>query len=48
MTKKEEEILTTFIKLLPNLTEQEKDHLLHFGEGIAFKVQQEKEKEKTA
>lgn len=37
VSKKEEEILQTIRKLLPMLTDTEKERLLAFGEGIAFK-----------
>ncbi len=46
MSEKEKEILKTFERTIPKMTEIEKERLLAFGEGIAFKTeQQEKEKE---
>lgn len=36
-------ILRTFGKVLPELTDTELDRLLAFGEGMAFKAQQQKE-----
>ncbi len=42
MSEKEKEILETFEKVIPNLTEIEKEKLIAFGEGMAFmKAQQE-------
>jgi hypothetical protein len=40
MSEKEKEILETFGKIIPDLTEIEKERLLAFGEGIAFKNEQ--------
>lgn len=42
MSEKEKEILETFGKVIPELTEQDKERLLWFGEGLAFKVDQPK------
>lgn len=42
MTEKEQKILDTFGKIIPNLSELEKEKLLAFGEGMAFKVNQQK------
>lgn len=39
---KKDRILRTFGKVLPELTDQELDRLLAFGEGMAFKAQQQK------
>jgi hypothetical protein len=39
---KKSKILSTFGKVLPELTEPELDRLLAFGEGMAFKAQQQK------
>ena len=36
------QVLGTFGKILPLMSEQEVDRLLAFGEGLAFKVFQEK------
>lgn len=41
MTKKEREILKVFGKAIPGLTEMGKERLLAFGEGMAFKVEQD-------
>lgn len=43
MSEKEKQILDTFEKVLPDLTELEKEKLLSFGEGMAFKTQQNRE-----
>lgn len=44
MSEKEKQILETFEKVIPGLSEMEKEKLLSFGEGIAFmKGQQTKE-----
>lgn len=40
MTDKEKKILETFKSAIPNMTEQEKDRLLAFGEGMALIVRQ--------
>ena len=42
MSEKEKEILETFGKVMPELTERDKERLLWFGEGLAFKVEQQK------
>ena len=39
MSEKESKILETFEKVLPSLTELERERLLAFGEGMAFKVE---------
>lgn len=36
MTDKEKEILNTFKKIIPNLSELGKEKLLSFGEGMAI------------
>lgn len=46
MSEKEKEILSTFEKVIPNLTEMEKEKLLSFGEGMAFKTLQNTDTEK--
>ena len=49
MSEKEKKILDTFEKVLPDMTELEREKLLSFGEGIAFKTaEQKKRKQKTA
>lgn len=40
MSEKEKKILETFGKVIPDLSEMEKERLLAFGEGIAFKNEQ--------
>lgn len=52
LTEKEEKILNTFKKIIPNLTDIEKAQLLSFGEGLIFfktgqtqKRDEEKQKE---
>ena len=42
LTDKDREILRTFNRILPVLSEREKDRLLWFGEGLAFKTEQQK------
>lgn len=45
MTDKEKKIFSIFAKVIPQLSDNEKDKLLAFGEGIAFKAEQiQKEK----
>lgn len=41
MSEKEKKILETFGKVVPELSELEKERLLAFGEGLAFKVGQQ-------
>ena len=38
MSDKELKILDTFARIIPQLTELEKEKLLSFGEGMAFSV----------
>lgn len=48
MSEKEKKILDTFAEVIPKMTEIEKESLLSFGEGIAFKsreIEREKQKE---
>ena len=45
MTDKEKEIMEVFKKVLPNLTREEKDRLLFFGKGMAFKAEENEKKE---
>lgn len=42
MSDKEKQILETFRKVVPELNDLEKEKLLAFGEGMAFKVGQQK------
>ena len=51
LTSKEKEILSIFKKLVPLLSDREKDGLLDFGEGMAFlktKQNEEIKKQKPA
>ena len=41
MSEKEKEIIETFEKILPKMTELEREKLLSFGEGMAFMKQTE-------
>ncbi len=45
MSEKEKKILETFARVIPDLSELEKEKLLSFGEGMAFKAQQDRNKE---
>ena len=45
MEKDSKKILETFKKVLPDMTELEREKLLSFGEGIAFKTAEQKKKE---
>lgn len=38
MSEQEKKILETFGKIIPSLSELEKEKLLAFGEGMAFKA----------
>ena len=38
MTDSDRKILTIFMKIIPKLSEQDKERLLAFGEGLCFKV----------
>lgn len=46
MSEKEKKILKTFEKVLPDMTELEREKLLSFGEGIAFKTAEQKKRER--
>lgn len=46
MSEKEKQILNTFEKVVPQLSDMEKERLLAFGEGMAFKVENDKQAEK--
>ncbi len=48
LTKKEKKILETFEKILPELTDKEKDRILYIGEGMSLKTELLKEEEKKA
>ena len=43
MSDKEKQILETFEKVLPELSEMEREKLLSFGEGMAFMKERQKE-----
>lgn len=45
MGEREKRILEELSDLLPKLTDQEKDWLLAFGEGMAFKAAQKEVKD---
>lgn len=47
MSEKEKQILETFGKVIPELSELEKEKLLSFGEGMAFKAAATASKEET-
>lgn len=44
MSIKEKKIIKTFIKYIPTLSEMEKERFLCFVEGMAFKINQNKDK----
>jgi hypothetical protein len=46
MSEREKQILETFGKVIPKLSEMEKEKLLSFGEGMAFMKDKKKEGEK--
>lgn len=48
MSEKQKEILETFEKVIPKLSEAEQDRLLAFGDGMAFMKGQQEEKKKEA
>ena len=45
MTETEKKILETFERIIPTLSELEREKLLSFGEGMAFMKQKKEEKE---
>ena len=45
MSEKEKKILETFGKVIPDLSEMEKEKLLSFGEGMAFMKDRQKKEE---
>lgn len=47
MSEKEKQILETFEKVIPDLSEMEKEKLLSFGEGMAFMKGKQKEDAET-
>ncbi|QIB53356.1 hypothetical protein GXM18_08115 [Blautia producta ATCC 27340 = DSM 2950] len=48
LTEKEKKILETFERVLPELTDREKDKILYIGEGMSLKTELLKEEEKKA
>lgn len=44
MTDTDKKILDTFKELLPELSDPDKEKVLAFGEGMAFVINQNKEK----
>ena len=44
MSEEARKILETFEKVLPDMTELEREKLLSFGEGIAFKTAEQKKR----
>lgn len=44
MSEKEKQIIQTFEKVVPKLSDLEKEKLLAFGEGMAFKTEQQEKK----
>lgn len=40
MSEKDKKIMETFARILPGLSDLEKEKLLAFGEGMAFKAAQ--------
>lgn len=48
MSEKEKKILKTFEEVIPDMTELEREKLLSFGEGIAFKTAEQKKREQES
>jgi len=48
MSVDEKKILETFAKVIPKLTERQKERLLWIGEGIALKTEQQENGKQTA
>jgi hypothetical protein len=44
MSEAEKKILETFEKVIPKLDEMQKERLLGFGEGMAFKIEEQEKK----
>ena len=42
MSEKDKQIIATFEKVIPQMNEMEKELLLAFGEGMAFKSDQQR------
>lgn len=47
MKNEEKQILETFEKVIPNLSPLEKEKLLSFGEGMAFKAEEQRAAQDT-
>lgn len=47
MTENEKKIVRIFVKLVPTLSEIDKEKLISFGEGIAFAYNKQEEKKAT-
>lgn len=47
MSDKGKKILETFEKTIPRMSEMEKEKLLYFAEGMAFKINQKLEQNAT-
>lgn len=43
MSEKDKQIMETFGKVVPNLSEIDKEKLLAFGEGVALMVEKQRE-----
>lgn len=48
MSEKDKKIMETFGRIIPDLSESEKEKLLAFGEGMAFKADQQRQKHGNA
>lgn len=48
MSEKDKQIMETFGKVIPQLSEMEKEKLLAFGEGMAFKADQQRAERDSA
>ena len=48
MSEKDKQIMDTFGKVIPKLSDLEKEKLLAFGEGMAFKADQQRAEQDNA
>lgn len=48
MSEKDKCIMDIFGKVIPQLSEMEKERLLAFGEGLAFKAEQQRAKQQNS
>jgi len=48
MSEKDKKIMETFGKVIPKLSDLEKEKLLAFGEGMAFKADQQRAERDSA